>query len=44
MIGLLIVVVPPMDDPMFVLVVEPAAPPVPRLTVFIVAVAVALVE
>ena len=40
-VPLLTVVVPPFELPMFMLVVEEAAPPVPRLTVLIVAAAVA---
>jgi len=43
-VGELTVVVPPADAPMLIFEVEPAAPPVPKLTVFVVAVAVAFVE
>tara|TARA_R110000868_G_scaffold367434_1_gene630406 strand:- start:205 stop:522 length:318 start_codon:yes stop_codon:yes gene_type:complete len=42
-VGLLTVVVPPLADPTFTFVVEPAAPPVATLTVLVVALAVALV-
>jgi len=40
-IGLRILVVPPFAEPMFTFVVDEAAPPVARLTVFVVAAAVA---
>lgn len=40
----LIVVVPPFADHILIFVVEDAAPQVPRLTVFVVAAAVAFVE
>ena len=43
-VGLLMVVVPATDEPMLILVVEPAAPPVPRLTVLVLPFPVALVE
>ena len=43
-VGLFTVVVPATLDPIFMFVVDPAAPPVPTLSVFVVAVAVALVE
>ena len=42
-VGLLTVVVPPLAEPTFTFVVEPAAPPVATLTVLVVALAVALV-
>ena len=43
-VGELTVVVPPAAAPIFILVVELAAPPVPRLTALVVAAAVAFVE
>jgi len=43
-VGLAMFVVPPLAEPMFTLVVEEAAPPVPTFTVFVVAAAVAFVE
>lgn len=43
-LGEFIVVVPPFDDPILILEVEPTAPPVHKFTVLVVAVAVALAE